>query len=224
VSEKFSQLKKEHGRVFLFESAEGRVMFVLLEYGDYATYSYLLSVYDNPSMIAKVEDEIWEKCVVEHTLPQGFDNMKAGIVSSVSQAVLFLSCPKDPEGANQDLNFSRNSIQDALQQVIIFVCEAFPSYVPEDLENMPWSKIIKRVAQAEMILKKEFSFHPPNSQNKDDSDKIFNDLEKFGSDNLDKLVKTPVIDFEKENRELLQQDLGDPKGDFNLHSLRQQGS
>ena len=198
-------------------------MFVLLEYGDYAAYSYLLKVYGNSSMIAKVEDEIWDKCVVEHTLPQGFDSIKAGIITSVAQTILFLSCPKDPEGANQDLNYSRNSIQDALQQVIIFICEAFPSYVPEDLEAMPWSKIIKRVAQAEMILKKEFSFHPPSSQGKDDSDTIFGNLEKFGSDNLDKLVKEPVIDFEKENRELLQQDAGDPKGDFNIHSLRQQG-
>jgi hypothetical protein len=214
----FRELVNEHTNVYLFEIEQGRVLFRLLAYQDYSTFKYCLLNY--PNMKTQVEDEIWESCVVEHTFGYASDYIDAGVVSTVANLILWFSCAKKPSDANATLDASRAQLSDAVQQAILFICEAFPSYLPETLEKMNWHNLMKRLAQAEVILNKTFEFKDPASQQTDDSGKIFNMLDEYSEMNIDDIVDAPPIDFDKVNNELMKEEFGTPQGDFNLHNIR----
>lgn len=125
-----------------------------------------------------------------------------------------------PDEANYELDEARYSLADAVQRAIIFICEAFPSYVPENLEKMTWRDILKRLAQAEVILNKTFVFQDPASQPIDDSGKIFADLNQHSEDSIIDQVAASAFDPRKHNQEFSQEEWGSPKGDFDLRNHR----
>lgn len=187
----------------------GKVLFKLLSYEAYNTYRYILLVY--PQFKFELEDQIWEECVIEHTLRASRDKLPAGIITTLAQLILYFSCPKSIDSLNTTLEQARLSLKDAREQAILTICEAFPSYLPEDLEKKPWNILIRRLAQAEFILKKEFQFNVQASQPTDDSAKILNELDDY-------TIKT--LDFTKINQELQNEEFSAPRGDFNLHNAR----
>ena len=156
MDKRFDEILVEHRDVFLFECAVGRVMFRLLPYQKYAIARH--SIRNYPTLRWALEDDIWEECVIEHTFDTGIDNIPAGVITTVTQLILKFSCSQNTQDANMVLDAARAGLQDAVQQAIIFVCEAFPSYLPEDLEKMSWNQILIRLAQAERILGKRFEF------------------------------------------------------------------
>jgi hypothetical protein len=214
----FKELINQHQNIYLFEIEQGRVLFHLLPYQDYASYRYMAMVY--PNMKTQIEDEIWDKCVVEHSFGVGQDYIEAGVITTIANLVLHFSCSKKPADANTILEASRESLRDAVQQAILFICEAFPSYLPEHLEKMNWYKLMKRLAQAEMILDKTFEFKDPASQKVDDSGKIFNMLDEMSDTPIDEIVNAPSMDFDKMNQQLMSEEFTAPSGDFNLHNIR----
>lgn len=171
-----------------------------------------------PEFRWSIEESLWDECVIEHTILSGADleYLHAGLVSTIAQLILKYSCSTKAGQANEQLDDARMSLQDATQQAIIFICEAFPSYLPENLEQLTWNKLLKRLAQAEVILGKSFEFKDPASQQIDDSAKIFQDLNKFTEDQ----IMNGAIDFAKENQELREAEYGAPSGDYNLHRTR----
>lgn len=166
-----------------------------------------------PEFKFDLEDRIWEDCVREHSFTNGKDFLPAGLITTTSQLILYLSCPQSTEDVNSQLEDARGLLNDAREQAIITICEAFPSYLPENLEKMTWAVLLRRLAQAEAILKREFEFKSPTSQPVDDSGRIFDRLKEY-TDN--------AVDFRKVNAELFDEEFGTPKGDFNLKSARGQ--
>lgn len=193
----------------MFETPDGRVMFHLMDYESYKAVRYVMQAY--PNFKFDLEDRIWEDCVVEHTFDTGFDNIEAGIITTVSQLILHLSCPESVEVINNQLGEARALLGDAREQAIITICEAFPAYIPEQIEKLSWPMLMRRLAMAEAILKREFEFKDPASQHTDDSGKIFDMLEDYTN---------VAVDFSKVNSELYKEDFGNPSGDFNLKNLR----
>jgi len=138
-----------------------------------------------PEFKFELEDRIWDDCVLEHTFSVNKELIEAGVITTISQLVLFYSAPHNVTDINIDLIESRELLNDAIEQAVITICEAFPSYLPETIEKLPWKTIVKRLAQAERILDKEFEFQDAASQDQDDSGKIFKDLEEFTNRTFD---------------------------------------
>jgi hypothetical protein len=220
VDQRFDELLAENRDLYLFEYEAGRVLFRLLPYQKYTSAKYIILSY--PTFRWAVEDDIWEDCVIEHSILGGASPglLASGVVSTVVQLILKMSCSVHPEQANEELDEARGHLQDAVQQAIIFICEAFPSYLPEALEKMTWKDILKRLAQSEQILGKTFEFRGVTSHHVDDSGKIFKDLDELSQDHyLDQAIKTPV-NFAKDNGAMHEADWGSPSGDFNIRNRR----
>lgn len=215
MDKRFDELLVEHKDLYLFECEAGRVMFRLLPYNKYTHAKYIVQNY--PTFRWSLEDDIWEECVIEHTFDCSVDYIYAGVITVVTQLILKLSCSSRTDEANYTLDIARNQLQDAAQQAIIFVCEAFPSYLPEDVEKMRWNDILKRLAQAEIILNKSFEFKSETSQEIDDSAKIFKELDEHYENNIDAVISQPV-DFEADNSDFYMEEFSDPKGDFNINN------
>lgn len=205
----FDRLLSQHRDLYLFQIDSGRAMFKLLDYESYKAIKYIMQAY--PNFKFDLEDRVWDECVIEHTFPFGKDMMPAGIITTVAQSILFLSCPNSIESINTQLNDARGLLADAREQAIITICEAFPSYLPETLEGMTWPVLLRRLAQAEAILKREFEFAPAASQPIDDSGKIFDRLREYTES---------TVDFRKVNADLYKEEYGNPSGDYNLHNIR----
>lgn len=203
--------------LYLFEVESGRALFRLLDLEEYSTIRYILQCY--PRFKTELEDSIWEDCIIEHNFRDNVnyassDTIDAGIITTLSQLILFLSCPKDIDTMNETLEYARASINDTREQAILVICEAFPSYLPEALEKMSWPTLVKRLAQAEQILKKDFNFTDAASQPTDDSARMFKNLEEMSN--------SPAIDYAAENKKLHKELHGNPSGNFNLHDIRGQ--
>ncbi len=207
----FDKALKEHRDLYLLATDEGRVMFHLLDYESYKATRYIMQAY--PEFKFDLEDRVWDDCVVEHSFLNGKDHLPAGLVTSLAQLILYLSCPQSTEAINFQLEDARSLLVDAREQAILTICQAFPSYLPETLEKMSWPVLIRRLAQAESILEREFEFKDAASQEEDDSGKIFDRLAEHTA---------VAVDFEKVNRDIHKEEFGAPKGDFNLHNVRGQ--
>ena len=213
---RFDDLLAENQDLYLFENEEGRAIFRLLPYNKYSVIKYILAAY--PSFANAIEEDIWHDCVIEHTFLSGasVDNIKAGTVTSVASLILQYSCATEANQANSELEEARSYLQDAVQQAIIFICEAFPSYLPEDLEKLTWKKILKRLSQAELILNKNFQFQTVNSQPQDDSSKIMQELNKLSEDTVVDNIVNSTFNFNEDNQQLHSEEWGAPKGNFNI--------
>lgn len=209
---RFDEVLAENQDLYLFECDEGRVIFRLLPYKNYAAAKYIIQAY--PEFRWSIEESIWDSCVIEHTALSGanVDHLSAGLVSTIAQLILKYSCCIKPEEANDQLAEARYSLTDAVQRSIIFICEAFPSYLPEHLEKLTWRDLLKRLAQAEVILNKSFQFSDVASQPIDDSGRIFNELDRMSQDS--------TIDRIRDNKDLAKEEWGSPTGDFNIRNRR----
>ena len=81
------------------------------------------------------------------------DTLKAGVVSTVAGQALELSGPGDIDSTNQALEATRKVVSGSIiEEIAVLICRAFPSYTPEDVDQMTWPTILKRVVQAESVL------------------------------------------------------------------------
>jgi len=203
----FDKALTEYRDLYLFVTSEGRVMFRLLDYERFKALSYVVSAYSEFKF--DIEDKIWDECVIEHTFINGKDYLPAGLITTISQMIFYLSCPQSIDDINLQLDDARGFLDDAREQAILTICEAFPSYTPEALEKMTWQTLMRRLAQSESILKRQFEFKNAASQQQDDSAKIF-----------ERLNENISVDFAKVNNELHEEEFGTPSGDFNLRNAR----
>jgi hypothetical protein len=199
----FDKVLKKHRDLYLFATDEGRVMFSLLDYESYKAVRYIMQAY--PEFKFDLEDRVWDDCVVEHSFTNGKDYLDAGLITTTAQLILYLSCPQSIDSVNIQLEDARELLVDAREQAIITICEAFPSYLPETLEKMTWPILVRRLAQAEFILKREFEFQTPASHPADGSGRIFDRLQEYTD---------TAVDFSKVNANLREEEFGAPAGDF----------
>jgi len=173
----------EYTELYMFELEGYRVLFSPLSWGDYKNFSYLMMAY--PDLQADLEDNIWEVAVIEHNFPSGIEYIEAGVVQSVAQLVLHYSgCNFRSKSAIDRLSLGleearreKNSVEG---QIKLAICEAFPSYKPEELDRLTWSQLLDRLAFSEHLLKKDFEFNIKEKEEvEDDSRKVFDMLNDF---------------------------------------------
>lgn len=145
------KLFSENEQLYNFQTPDGAVIFRLLQMDRYRLVERLCMTY--PSLVPSIEEQVWDECVIEHSFPSDYRDLDAGIISTVFRIILRKSGPRNLKRIVDDLQESRDNLnKDIRDQIILKICEAFPSYVPEQVEKMSWDTQRKRLAQAESIL------------------------------------------------------------------------
>jgi hypothetical protein len=181
---------KKYKELFLFEFEEYKFLFHTLNWGDYSSFSELLVKY--PNLQTEIEDMVWEICVIEHNCPAGITEMDAGLVTSIAQSIFYHSgCSFTSEEtigiAATELANARVGVNDVRNQIVLAICEAFPAYKPEDVQQLTWKEILNRLVLAETILQKEFNFIPKDKKIvKDDSSEVFRMLNDMTEEQMHK--------------------------------------
>jgi hypothetical protein len=187
------ELYGKYKDLYLFNTGKGSVLFKALSYADSETAKRICKNY--PALAPIVEDNIWKKCVIEHTLPGTVDTLNAGLVSTIVRLILNFSNPTSHYDIENELNEIRAKTRNIREEIIIKICQAFPSYTPEDVEDMEWRTQLKRLAQAEKILGTTFNFV--------DNSKPTKAIMKGPAAPATKEINgQQFIDFEKENQVL----------------------
>ncbi len=99
-----------------------------------------------------IEDEIFNKIVLEDLYRDNIDILPAGVVTSIVAQTLEVSGTLLPERIQEDLNLARAQVQDFVSSAVLLICSVFPAYKPEDIFNLNWETFMKRLALAEKRL------------------------------------------------------------------------
>lgn len=161
MNENIFKLYTKYKNLYLFQSGTGSVLFRLLPFDKTRIAERITKAY--PSLVPTIEENIWEECVVEHSYPKNFQDMNAGIISTVARIIIRLSSPRSIDEIKDDLDATRETLVDVRDQIVTKICEAFPAYKPEDVEAMDWQTQVKRLAQAEKVLGNAFSINDGDS-------------------------------------------------------------
>lgn len=161
------RLREQHGECFAVRLPDGQLIpWRALTVAEYVQYERLFHVGVYPR--ARLENEIFEKCVLDRTLVDEIGTIRAGVVTAVADAVMAHSGPTSLENLNELLNFSRHQASQVVHDLTGMICTAFPAYTPEDLEKLDYMTFMLRVAQAEKkliqsgLLQQPLSFEPPD--------------------------------------------------------------
>lgn len=147
----FEYLREKYPTVFLISFPDGtEIPFKPLTFGEFNHYNELLETGSkNP---VKLEDEIFRKCVLSEAIVRNINRQKAGTVSTTVQSIMFHSGPPTIQSFNEQLQFQRERAQTPIHAIPALICRAFPSYTPDDIEQMSYETMMLRLAQAEPIL------------------------------------------------------------------------
>ena len=114
----------------------------------------------NQFLVPDIEEEVFRNCVLDATIDyEDIDSLNAGIITTVFHSILSVSGPRSLSEIEIPLNFYRTSLQNVEEQIPLLICSAFP-YKPEDIEELEWPTVLKRLAQAEIILSNTFPSVP----------------------------------------------------------------
>jgi hypothetical protein len=162
-------LREEHDDVFTTTLPTGQVIpWRPLSTGDFIEYHEGLSGGRQPQ--AYLENEIFCKCVLDAVLVNNIGKLKAGIVTTVVATILNYSGPVSIDDLNELLTVSRQSATKVLNDLVSFVCQAFPAYKPEDVFDMSYGTLMLRVAMAERkllqtgMISEQLNFEGPDAQ------------------------------------------------------------
>jgi hypothetical protein len=186
------ELYGKYKDLYLFNTGKGSVLFKALSYDKCETAKRICKSY--PALAPIVEDNIWEECVIEHTLPGTLSTLNAGLVSTIVRLILGFSNPTSQQDIEYDIREVREKSNNIREDIIIKICQAFPSYSPDQVEAMEWRTQLKRLVQAEKILGTTFSFI--------DKAKIKTNVPKGNGPAMKEVNGQQFIDFEKENQVL----------------------
>jgi hypothetical protein len=146
-------------------------------------------------MIPTIEENVWDECVVEHSFPSDYRDLEAGIISTVFRIILRKSGARTLQNVVDDIQETRDNLStDIRDQIVIKICQAFPSYKPEEVEKMSWVTQRKRLVQAESILGTTFEISGDGVSKKTEGNE--NVASRVGLDGQE------YIDFKAENRNL----------------------
>ena len=148
MEEQLLYLRGEHGDVFATRLPTGQIVpWRPLSMGDFIKYQDAFAMGAHPP--ACLEDEIFKKCVLDTALVKGIKRQKAGIVATVVATILAYSGPSNIHELNEVLEFNRASSGKILNELVNFVCQAYPAYKPEDVYEMDYPTLMLRVAMGE---------------------------------------------------------------------------
>jgi hypothetical protein len=154
--------RERYGSVFVTNLSDGqKIPYRLLSVGEFLEYERLFKSGQYPR--AYLENEIFLKCVADPLLIDHIGQLNAGVITTVSTAIMAYSGPGNVSDLNGVLDVKRHVAGYALHEMVGVICQAFPAYKPEELYDMPFDTFMLRVAQAERKLLKAGIFQEPIS-------------------------------------------------------------
>jgi len=160
--------------VTIFEEDNIIIPWKLLSVGNYIKYQKSYQRGNTPPVI--VEDLIFRECVLDPTILNSLDILKAGIISTVVMNIWMLSGPQTIDSFNNDLNNARGIIYSdefsIIHELVQVIATAFP-YKPEEIYAMDYETFLIRLTQAEYkLIKSGILQEPIILQTKDTQQKV----------------------------------------------------
>jgi hypothetical protein len=200
-----ADLRELYGEIFVLELPDGQqVPFRLLSLADYFSYSKVIASNIIPKSI--IENEIFEKCVVDNVLVKTIHQQKAGTPTVVADTILQYSAPNSSEELSYFINHNRNIVDNILYQIVYYICLGFNGYTPDDILSKNIHEIIFLLALAERKLLETGVLSEPLNFSADDN-------------KGKKRRKKPKVDVSKLRDAYNQQQ----NQEWNIHKLRKQG-
>lgn len=142
-------VKKQYGSVFQTSLKKQQVLFRELTFAEFDQIAQHQVSGDFSS--ADVEELIIKFSVV---YPENLDinNYPPGLISSLAEEILEESGFSSARRAKSILEAKREKSSEVRSLMKAFVLATIPSYSPEDLDNMTFSKLAENVALAEKII------------------------------------------------------------------------
>ena len=146
-----SDLRERYGQSFVVELPDGQqVPFKLLSLKDYLSYNQSIDASIVPQSI--LENEIFEKCVLDSVLIDNIYRQKAGTPTVVADTILRYSAPRSLEELSYFINYNRHLANNVLYQIVNIICLGFNGYTPDDILDKDIQEIMFLFAMAERKL------------------------------------------------------------------------
>jgi hypothetical protein len=121
----------------------------------------------------RTEEEIFNRCVIwpENCISK-IDQHSAGTYTYILNGIYMISGFSLDNVLIDNVNTYRQNAQTLESVIAMFICKAFPTYKPHDIENMCLEEQMKLAAMAEQILGKEIDYNKflnpekPKAENK----------------------------------------------------------
>lgn len=161
------KLESENG-LFKTSFEDGYVVWKPLTWGRYKKYREAHAL-NGQAISLQLEETLFKECLIhssyDETPPPDLNqdeivewveacraDMPAGVISTVTKLILNLSGATSGPAIIDQLDKHRSLIHNIEDQLVVAICQAFPAYRPEDIEALDWQTVLKRAAQAEIIL------------------------------------------------------------------------
>lgn len=144
-------LREKHGPVYATQLADGRVVpWRPLSIGEFLEYdnTFRRGVYPQ----AYLEDEIFNKCVLDKYLAENPPGNKAGDITTVVSGIMLISGPTSLQEMQNLLMMKRLESSGIIHQIVSVITRAYPAYTPDAVYNMDYQSLMLRFAQAENKL------------------------------------------------------------------------
>jgi hypothetical protein len=154
------KLKREHRQLLAFELPVSEshqtsllpFVFRTLTVKEYEEYTRLGEIGD-------ISDEIVSATILYPPAPleeNPIQKVVAGLYEALAFQIVLASGLTDPSTAKGKIAEGRHAARKFTSIVEMFICKAFPRYVPDDIKNMTLDEQMELLGQAEQILGIEF--------------------------------------------------------------------
>lgn len=140
--------KQQYGKIFSVSIAGVDYIFRELTFAEYDEVVALELDEDS----AEAEDHLISLVLLHPSIEQ-FDQMPAGVITSLAEEVLELSGFGSPRYAKQLLEVCREEVSEVRGLMKAFVLATMPAYKEEELDQLTFAELAMKVALSEQIIK-----------------------------------------------------------------------
>jgi hypothetical protein len=152
-------LKQKYRFIFCTELAGRLIYWRPLTLKEHDIYLKIIQM--GLSSLGKIQDTIFKEIVLSEDVIDEMHLSPPGLVPSIVETALSISgipiySENCLEQVNTQLSEMRQSIyNNTLEQFIILICRAFPTYTPSEIENLEYQEVLRLLIMAEQILQLE---------------------------------------------------------------------
>lgn len=141
-----AQLKEKYGSLYVLNIGDNIYLYRPLTKEEFLL---LLSLKDIFGM--DDEDIILDKCLLYPEKGE-LDNILAGEVSYVIESIVKTSGFADADNIEHDIDKARNQVGILDNQIVMFICKAFPQLTPKDIGKFTYEQMLYHLALSEQII------------------------------------------------------------------------
>lgn len=151
-------------KIYSWRQDYGPIYVAKVEGKQYAYRGLTLKEYLTIGVLESLDEMALEDVIIKRTVlyPESLDLEKhPNLPSELSKQIVESSGFGDNQRQLQMLTDIRKTLEnEGLQHMIIMICQAFPSYTPEDIENMDIETFMERFAQSEIVIGRKARIRP----------------------------------------------------------------